>query len=228
MLFFRSIAGCLTVLVAAVLLSRPTHAALVITEVMSSSAHGSGSNNGDWFELTNTGPVAVDITGWSWDDDSMIPGSAFFGGLTSIAAGQSIIISEEPIGSEAQWSASWGITGVTVLTLGGSNFRNFGANGDAIYIFDANDNLVTSVSFGVATQGHSFQWDMSGEYLGTAVVGEYGAFRAVSNGEVPPGPGIDVGSPGFALVPEPSTIALLALTLGAGVLAGFRRPLRRA
>lgn len=190
---------------------------------MSSSAHGSGSNNGDWFELTNSGPVAVNITGWSWDDDSMEPGSAFFGGLTSIAAGQSIIITEEPIGSAAQWSADWGISGVTVITLGGSNFRNFGANGDSIYIFDASNNVVASVTFGVATQGRSFEWDMNGEYLGISVVGEYGAFRAVSNGETPPGPGIDVGSPGFAVVPEPSTIALFALAFGTVVLAGFRK-----
>src|SRR4051812_36455368 len=43
------------------------HGALVITEVMSSSGTGGTS---DWFEVTNTGPAAVDITGYKMDDNS--------------------------------------------------------------------------------------------------------------------------------------------------------------
>lgn len=47
------------------------HAALVITEVMSSSGHPGGPANGDWFELHNSGASTLDLTGYYWDDDGM-------------------------------------------------------------------------------------------------------------------------------------------------------------
>ncbi len=72
----------------------PAKAALLITEV-----YASGSSNGtygaDWFELTNTGTVALDITNWKIDDDSNSSSSAVaFRGITSIAAGESVVFFE--------------------------------------------------------------------------------------------------------------------------------------
>ena len=190
------------------------HAAIVITEVMSSSAHPSGgSNNGDWFELTNNGSTAVDVTGWSWDDSSDTPGSGNFGALTSIASGQSVVICEEPAGDESIWLADWNLTGVTVINVGGSVFQGLGAGGDEVNIYDASDVLVTTATFGTATGGRSFEWDQDGNSLGTSVAGENGAFVAASDGVS--AAGVDIGSPGFSLVPEPGSALLCAMaTLG--------------
>ena len=44
------------------------NAELVITEIMSQSNHQSPTE-GDWWELTNTGPAAINLLGYSWDDD---------------------------------------------------------------------------------------------------------------------------------------------------------------
>lgn len=188
----------------------------MITEVMSSSAHAGGSNNADWFELTNTGAAAVSIAGWSWDDDSATAGSANFGTVTSIAPGQSVIITGETTGAEATWLSNWGLSGVTVFNLDNA-FQNFSANGDMLNIYDASNALVTSVTFGLATTGASFEWNTSGGSLGVSVAGENGAFVAASNGQnTGLGPGTDVGSPGTA-VPETST-ALLGLVAVAGFI----------
>jgi len=200
----------------------PGGAAILITEVMSSSLHPSGgSNNGDWFEITNTGGSAIDVTGWSWDDSSNTPGSSNFGSLTLIGAGQSVIICEEPIGSESTWLSDWGISGVVVSTIGGSSFQGLGAGGDQVNIYDASGTLVTGVVFGSATGGASFEWNTAGISLGTSVNGENGAFRSASDGFG--GAGQDVGSPGFALVPEPATTGI---TLTAGLAALMRRSRR--
>ncbi len=84
-----------------------TQGAIVITELMSSSSHGGGSNNADWFELTNTGPSLVSLVGWSWDRLSNVAGTATFGSVTSIAAGTSLIVTNETLGLESSWVSNW-------------------------------------------------------------------------------------------------------------------------
>ena len=66
-------------------------ASLVISEV-----HPSGSGNGtyavDWFELTNTGAAAVDVTGWKMDDNSnAFASAAALRGVGVIPAGKSAV-----------------------------------------------------------------------------------------------------------------------------------------
>ena len=74
-----------------------THAQLAITEVMSGETD---KNHPDWFELHNYGSSSINLTGYSWNDDS-------HGGLygadstpftdVSIAAGETIIVTEQKI-----------------------------------------------------------------------------------------------------------------------------------
>jgi hypothetical protein len=199
-----------------------SQAAIVITGVMSSSAHpASSTSNDDWFELTNTGTTAVDVSGWSWDDSSNSPGSAPFGALlTTIGAGESVILTGEAIGTEAGWLTSWGNPTVRVFAYGGTTFQGLGSGGDTIFIYDQSNALVTSVTFSTATQGFSFEWDGSGNSLGLSVLGENGAYRASTDGStVVTGAGLDIASPGFAVIPEPSA----ALLLGVAGLGAFIR-----
>ena len=57
------------------------NADLAITEIMSDSAH-SGSTDGDWWELTNTGLSSVNLTSYSWDDNPPVAGTVTFGSIT--------------------------------------------------------------------------------------------------------------------------------------------------
>lgn len=187
-------------------LSATTRADLVITEVMSSSSHTNAAANGDWWELYNSGSSAVDLTLYSWDDNTATAGSADFNGLT-INAGQAIIICQETIGAEQAWKDLWGISDVTVVNLGNTEFQNLGSTGDEIHLYDPSSNEIASVSFGTATSGYSFEWDATGTSLGLSVLGENGAFQATSAA----GGGPDIASPGIVVIPEPGTFALIGL-----------------
>ena len=70
------------------------HAQFYITEV---DAAGSGNTNygADWFELTYTGSVSSNISGWKMDDGTAAFASAVaFRGITNILPGQTIILLE--------------------------------------------------------------------------------------------------------------------------------------
>ena len=67
------------------IIAKNAPAALVITEAMSSSGTG---GTGDWFELTNNGAAAVNITGYKVDDNSFLLANALaLTGVTSIGPG---------------------------------------------------------------------------------------------------------------------------------------------
>lgn len=175
--------------------------ALVITEAMSSS----GGSTGDWWELTNTGPASVELNNYYWDDNGPMGADGALFGSFEIAAGQSIIISQS---TETEFQTIWG-NSMTVLDqtffTGPDTFSGLGSGGDQIELWDADPNagpvnLVASAMFPAATAGFSFEWDNAGNSLGLSVVGENGAYVA----------GTDVGSPGISVVPEPSSLAIVA------------------
>jgi uncharacterized protein YjiK len=111
---------------------------LLITEVNSNAA------GGDFFELYNYGTVAVDLTGWRWDDDS----ASFAEGLTStfpavsIAAGQRLVV-VNTLNADA-FRTAWGLAStVPVVATGGPGV---GA-GDAIVLFDSTGKVIASFNF---------------------------------------------------------------------------------
>lgn len=196
--------------VAALLLATLTGAAraeVLITEW----AYSAGS--GEYVEFTNVGNTAVDMTGWSYDDDGQVPGSFSLSGLGTLAPGESAIMAES---SEAAFRASW-VLAPAIKVVGG-NTNNLGRN-DQINLYDSSDALADRLSFGdqtfpgtIRTQNVSgnpmtlaalgandvSQWQLS--FVGDA----YGSYLSTFG---------DIGNPGIGtyVVPEPSAVVLMVL-----------------
>jgi hypothetical protein len=151
--------------------------------------------DGEFIELTNVTPVPVDMTGWSFDDRSGVPGTFDLSAAGVLSPGESLIITES---SAADFEASWGLTGVTIL--GDSTVAKLGRE-DIISVYDANDNRRDALHYGdTLFQGSLRPREVSAqictEGLGSydiyrwtaATVGDAWSSRMSTNG--------DVGSPG--------------------------------
>lgn len=226
---YRKLALALTLSVAGCLSANVAAAAMIITEVDpagSASASGYGGSGGDWFELTNTGSSAVDITGWKMDDNSNSFASAVaLTGITNIGAGQSaIFLQSNGDGSNAatvvaNFKSIWFGSNVPVgLSFGTyiDSGTGLSQTADAVNVYNSAGVLQANVSFGASSL-------TSGTFDNTAglnnvtltqlsVVGVNGAFTS-ANGEI--------GSPGVTPVPVPAALPLLLSALGG--LAAFRR-----
>jgi hypothetical protein len=169
----------------------------------------------------------VDITGWRIDDSSAtFASAAALTGVTSIAAGQSIVFFEgeaDPgltAAIAANLASAWFgpavPAGFTTGSYTGSGL-GFSSNGDGVAIFNAGGILVTSVNFGPATAGTSFDnaAGLTGAIATLSQIGINGSFTSFTGGEI--------GSPGtISAVPEPHSLALLAV-IGMGVVTRHRR-----
>jgi len=179
------------------------NAGVVITEVMPDSVHSSSAANGDWFELTNTGSAAVDITGWSWVDNSSSHDKLVFPSLV-IQPAQSIICLDEKLDNVSGFRTIWGLGGSLVIvnkdTFG--DFHGLGKDGDGVFIYDVSNSLVNSFTWATSKNGLSI--DVYGGGV-NSVAGVNGAY--VSSDTTP-----DVASP-FVVVPEPTTLTLLSFGL---------------
>lgn len=190
----------------------PALAGIVISEWMYSGT------DGEFIEFTNTGPEAIDMAGWSYDDDSRVAGTVDLSAFGVVSSGQSVLLTEV---DAASFTAAWGLSGVAII---GNNSANLGRN-DEINIYDASGTLVDRLSYGdqtysgtIRTQNASGNIPASDyEYAAPqtswvlATVGDaYGSWASA---------GGDIASPGQ--VPEPATLALLAG--GLALLARRRR-----
>lgn len=200
------------------------HAAVKITEV---AAWGSSTSNpaipyaSDWFELTNTGTSAVNITGWKMDDNSNSFALAVaLTGISSIAAGESVIFTESAVTASflSTWFGAASPSGLQIGTYTGSGV-GLSSTADAVNIFNASGILQANVTFGAADAISPYQtFDNAAGLNNTAisqlsVVGTNGAFVAANHA-------IEIGSPGTiaAAVPEPESYAMMLAGLG---LLGF-------
>jgi predicted extracellular nuclease/alpha-tubulin suppressor-like RCC1 family protein len=111
---------------------------------------------GEFVELTNAGTEAVDVTGWSYDDDSATPGGFDLSGFGVIEAGESVVFVEsDPDTFRSEWNLCTGVR------IAGPYTNNLG-RADQINLFDADGVRVDRLTYGdqvfpgsIRTQGAS-------------------------------------------------------------------------
>lgn len=116
----------------------PNGGIIRITEYMYS---GTG---GEFIEFTNLDANPIDMTGWSYDDDSSVAGTVDLSAFGIVSPGESVVLSEA---DAATFIADWNLVGVTVI---GNLTTNLGRN-DQINLFDSGDVLADRLSFGDQT-----------------------------------------------------------------------------
>lgn len=191
-------------------------AAMVITE------WAYQGNGGEFVEFTNTGSAAVDMTGWSFDDNTQTAGSVSLSNFGSVAPGESVVLADL---TAAAFRTEWGLT--SAVKVIGENLQNLG-RADEINLYDntgaridwltyddqaglgprTNTASANPLSLSAVGAHDATLWALSS-------VGDlYGSRLSTSGG---------LGNPGvFALVPEPASV-LLAVLSGALLLATARR-----
>ena len=188
-----------------------------ITEAMSSS--GTGGTN-DWFEITNYGSTAVDITGWRMDDSpfvfaSSVPLTPYTTGLdpawTVLEPGESAVMLESATAATAVpafqlfWNlgpASGNVRNPKFATYTGSGV-SFSSGGDGAVVFDASGGIgAPAVTFGAATTGSSFYWsyDSAGRVSANGAISVVG----VADSYQTSGTATNIGSPGIAVLATPT------------------------
>lgn len=215
----RSFVVAIGVFAIAIAVSVPSSAALVFSEAMSAP-----NTTADWWEITNTGPSPVDLTGYKFDDNSFsFANSVALLGVSTISPGEAVVFLESSDAAtdvpafRNYWTGSpTGLAGVQIGTYSGSGVSLSGTSGDGLILFNGAGTIVAGpVSFPAAAgadAGKSF--DAFNPNFHRSEVGVNGAFAASGSPS-------DVGSPGTSPVPEPAAVALISI--GFACFVGVRR-----
>jgi hypothetical protein len=206
----------------------PATAQLAITEVMAATRTNAATNfrGPDYWELTNFGTNAVDLSGYGFRDANPRHdiNRAPFAQLV-IGPGESIIFfqwdgsNKSPVTNPDQFREWWGDANLPA-TLRCRTYEEpgfSGWDGDAVRLFDLNDRVIDSVEFTRARLGRAFCYDIAtGEFGVLSSVGVGGAFHAAL--------AEDIGSPGITSGPVPIEIrqAPVDLTTDLGASATFQ------
>ncbi|HUK62121.1 MAG TPA: esterase-like activity of phytase family protein, partial [Dongiaceae bacterium] len=169
--------------------------------------------NGDEFvEITNVGDTTLDLTNYSFSDNTELPGNVSLSPLGALAAHASALITER---DAATFRAAWNLA--VNLQILGSNSQNLG-RADEINIYDPAGTLVDRLTYNDAAALGPRTLNVSGNIplaaLGAnnpnaavlSVVGDaYGSIQSLDG---------FIGNPGrYAPVPEPGLFALFALVV---------------
>jgi hypothetical protein len=159
------------------------------------------------------------MTGWSFDDDSNLPGVVDLSSYGLVAPGESVILTEI---LAADFRTNWGLA-PSVKVIGG-NLANLGRN-DVINIFQG-VTLVDRLAFGdqnfagtIRTQNTSGITNPA-NYGANNVAGWFLASNGDAFGSRISALG-DIANPGVAAVPAPGALILAAA--GAGLAVRRRR-----
>lgn len=161
----------------------------------------------DWFEVTNTTGSSVNMTGWKMEDSSgAFATAAPLTGITTIAAGESVIFMEIPVGAvapndlatrAAQFRTLWfGATPPSGLQIGGYSAPGVGLStgGDGVQLFDGSGTVRAAVTF-AASPGGPFPTflnaaGLEGPIAALSVAGAGGAFTAAGHVAAMGSPGV--------------------------------------
>jgi hypothetical protein len=117
---------------------QPSEGQMRITEYMYS---GSG---GEFIEFSNVGTASIDMTGWSYDDESAVAGTVDLTAFGVVDPGESVILTEDPA---ATFVVDWGCPETTII---GGLTANIGRN-DEVNLYDALDGQADRLTYGDAT-----------------------------------------------------------------------------
>jgi hypothetical protein len=107
-----------------------------ITEYMYDGA------NMEFIEFTNVGTTTVDMTNWSFDDDSRAAGTVSLGAFGTVQPGESVILAEN---NAATFRTVWSLcTGIKII---GGLSTNLG-RADEINLFNSSGTLVDRLTYG--------------------------------------------------------------------------------
>jgi hypothetical protein len=186
---------------------------IIISEV-APWASGNSTLGADWFELTNVGTAAANISGWKMDDNSNSFGSAVvLNGVSSIAPGESVIFIESSPGSitstfRTLWFGANPPPNLQVGTYSGSGV-GLGTGGDAVNLYNGSGVLQANVSFGNSPTGPSYPtFDNAIGRNNTSISalsasGINGAFAALNHS-------VEIGSPGTIGAPATPSVSVVA------------------
>jgi hypothetical protein len=237
----RSLVGSLCALVLVGAVVAEGDAAVRITEFMSEGQGDIESGNGgrrqrEFFELTNLGASAVDVSSWSYNDNNANDPHNWGPEIGSIAAGESIVFTQMP---KDEFLNYWGLPS-SVRVFPYLQLSNLG-NADTINIYNSftqdATTLVDSVSYSADVRGSGVSrnrpWGGDGptvnaNWVISSVGDSYQSFLAPNATGFPPNyPNAidytDLANPGrYVNVPEPALAAVM-LGAAAALTLGWRR-----
>lgn len=205
------------------LFSQRAIAQLAITEVMSFAATSfqgvPAPGLADFWELTNFGTNAIDLTGYTWNDNGgglSSDDDLLFRGIEIAAKETILLVQSEPNNpiDDRQFRDWWGSMlpeGVRIFFYAQNGFNQ---SGDGIRLWAPGEtnaaNVVDQVDFGIARRGRTFTYDsQTGLFGWHSVEGADGAFAAATRDDVG-SPGTTTGPVPLQILQEPENLAVCA------------------
>jgi hypothetical protein len=166
-----------------------------ISEIMSGSLDSDPITSPDWFEITNYGSTTVDLTGFSFDDESEVPGTVTFGNVM-IAPNEAIVVWRGNSADEAAFLGAWRATSSAPQVISSDeltgNFPGLGQGTDMVVLYDTSSTMpieVCKAAYDQRPAGFSSEFDTTCAFAQSAQDGMRGAYTSNKG---------DVGSPGNA------------------------------